>query len=127
MIEGEMSISVATVRVLAIDERIRESAKSLPQLRYAVDLYRERKSLLAAAEEGRCDVAVIDLQLCGFSTARDLRELPEMSELAVVMFCDREQDRWLCVQGGADVVLVKPLQDTTTLVMAVESAMDSKK
>ncbi|MEO7803627.1 MAG: hypothetical protein ABIS18_04110 [Actinomycetota bacterium] len=122
-----MTIRVVTVRVLAGDESVRDAATSLPQPRFDVDLYRDKKSFLAVSERGDCDVAVIDLQLGGFSAARDLRDLPEMSEALVVMLCEREQDRWLCKQGGADLVLVKPLQDVTTLMTALDSVLESTK
>jgi len=69
---------------------------------------------------------IAELSLEGFAFAKDLRDRPYGDSIAIILLCDREQDRWLCKQAGADEVIVKPLPDTSTLLRAVDAAVRTK-
>lgn len=105
------------VRVLSDDERIRQSALTLPS-NYSVELFDQPLAALAAIElDG--DIAIIELGLGGYGITHDIRERAGR-EVKVVMICSRPQDRWLCRQAGADDVLVKPLRDPSVLTDAID-------
>ena len=78
----------------------------------------------------RLVAAVLELQMGdygGFALAKDLRALPSMSDLPLVMLCDRPHDRWLCRQAGAAEVIVKPMPDPTVLLDAVDAALPASR
>lgn len=109
------------VHVLTRDERVRQAARGLVSSRTEVSFSEDASDAPQGA--AGCDVAVIDLQLGGFSVVRELRALATTENIRVVMLCDRPHDRWLCMQAGADQVIVKPLPDTTTLSNAILTAL----
>lgn len=113
------------VRVLSVDPRVLGAAEALPADRFHVSSYSEMLELLQASRGG-CDIAMLDLALAGFATAKDLRAMEGGEKILVVMFCERDQDRWVCLQSGADAVVTKPLPDTSTLRTAIEAAMLSR-
>lgn len=102
------------VHVLSDDPRVRDSARSLPpnfEVTYSVDKW---EALRAISESAR--VGVIELDLGGFGIATEVRQrVPDRNRLSIVMLCSRPHDRWMCLQAGADEVLIKPLNDTDAL------------
>lgn len=104
------------VHILSRDERVLRAGGSLSTGGYEVT--RSGSPEEAAPHLLRCHVAVIDLERGGFSVVKELRGR-RGDDVRVVMLCDRPHDVWLCRQAGADDVLVKPLQDPTTLKRAI--------
>lgn len=115
------------VQVLTTDERIAGAARSLDDSIYSLEFPSDMSSLLTSMDASGLDVAVLDLRLGGFSTAKEIRMRPDGDKVALVMVCERFQDKWVCLQSGADEVVLKPLPNTTTLVNAVVSAINSRK
>lgn len=107
--------------VLATDERVLGAARSLPSDRFEV--FSTNDPRVALREAGRGELALVDLDLNGFSVVRELKDRER--DVAVVMFCPRLQDVWLCRQAGADEVLLRPLRDTSELLRAVESILQA--
>lgn len=108
-----------TVQVLSADRKVTDAARALPAGRYSVSLSSDLEEFLEAIDERACDVAVIDLALNGYAAGVELTS--RQSGCRVVMVCDRPHDRWLCLQAGANEVLVKPLQDPAELIKAVNA------
>ncbi len=55
---------------------------------------------------------VVDLQTGragGYSLAREMSHLTRLSSIPIVMLIEREPDRWIADQAGAEAVLRKPL------------------
>lgn len=120
------SDNLLRVQVISEDDRVIQAARALPP-RFEVTISSSRDRALAAIELEGCDLAVIELEGGGFGTAKDLRARDETRDARVVMLCDRAHDRWLCMQAGADEVIIKPLADVTTLIEAVERALQTAK
>ncbi|MDQ3985305.1 MAG: response regulator [Actinomycetota bacterium] len=58
------------------------------------------------------DVVVVDIQTGragGFNLTRDIRAANKLRDVPILMLLERDQDRWLARQAGADVARVKPL------------------
>ncbi len=56
---------------------------------------------------------VVDLQTGragGYSLAREMSQLTRLSSIPIVMLIEREPDRWIADQAGAEVVLRKPVE-----------------
>ena len=114
------------VHVFTDDDRIREAARSLPPARFAVSYSATAPSAIDEVRRTKPSIAVLELRVGdygGFALAKDLRALPSMADLALVMLCDRPHDRWICRQAGARAVIVKPLSDPMALLDAVETAL----
>lgn len=114
------------VQVISGDGRVRQASQALGP-RFEVTISSNREQAFPAIAKQGCDVAVIELEGGGFGTVKDLRATETTRMTRVVMLCDRPHDRWLCMQAGADEVIIKPLQDVTTLVNAIENALRSTK
>lgn len=115
------------VHVLALDDRVRQAARSLPADRFEVSFSRRREEALLVTKQTGCDLAIVELEAGGFGVVRDLRARESTRNVAVVMVCERPHDRWLCLQAGADEVLLKPLQDVMTLTRAIEVVLEVAK
>ncbi len=114
------------VHVVTDDDRVREAARSLPPSRFAVSYSATAPRAIDEVRRTRPSVAVLELRLGeygGFALAKDLRALPSMAELPLVMLCDRPHDRWICRQAGARAVIVKPMPDPMMLLDALETAL----
>lgn len=114
------------VHVFTDDDRIREAARSLPAARYVVTYSETAPDAIDEVRKTRPAAAVLELRVGdygGFALAKDLRALPSMADLPLVMLCDRPHDRWICRQAGAREVIVKPLSDPMALLDAVETAL----
>lgn len=107
---------MSRVSVLSNDPRVIGSARALGETVVFSD------PALAVERVAGTDLAVIELELGGFSAVRELRADPSTRDVRVVMLCVREADRWLCRQAGADQVLVKPLEDPSRLIEAALAA-----
>lgn len=69
------------------------------------------------------DVVVVDIQTGqagGFNLTREIRSVNKFRDVPVLMLLEREQDRWLARQAGADVAVVKPLS-ASNLVSEIHS------
>lgn len=114
------------VHVFTDDDRVREAARSLPPARFAVSYSATAPAAIDEVRRTKPSLAVLELRVGdygGFALAKDLRALPSMANLPLVMLCDRPHDRWICRQAGARAVIVKPLSDPMALLDAVESAL----
>ena len=114
------------VHVFTDDDRVRQAARSLPPARFAVSYSATAPSAINEVLRTKPSIAVLELRVGdygGFALAKDLRALPSMADLPLVMLCDRPQDRWICRQAGARAVIVKPLSDPMALLDAVETAL----
>jgi DNA-binding response OmpR family regulator len=114
------------VHVFTDDDRIRQAARSLPAARYVVTYSHTAPDAIDEVRKSRPALAVLELRVGdygGFALAKDLHALPSMHKLPLVMLCDRPQDRWLCHQAGAQQVIVKPLPDPMSLLLAVDAAL----
>lgn len=108
------------VQVIARDGRVREAARALPADQFEVVFSMDRQHALSMLGEKRCDIVVVELEVGGFGIVRELRDIPSAQAAGVIMLCDRPHDRWLSMQAGADEVIVKPLEDITTLKDAIQ-------
>jgi len=118
------------VHIFTDDDRVRQAGESLPARRFVVTYSSTAQDALAEVRRTRPAVAVLELQMGdygGFALAKDLRALPSMSDLPLVMLCDRPHDRWLCRQAGAAEVIVKPMPDPTVLLDAVDAALPASR
>ena len=114
------------VHVFTGDDRVRQAARSLPAARYVVTYSDTAPDAIDEVRKSKPAVAVLELRVGdygGFGLAKDLHALPSMDKLALVMLCERPQDRWLCHQAGARQVIVKPLPDPMSLLLAVDAAL----
>lgn len=115
------------VQVLAHDDRVRQAARALPAERFDVSYSTDPDAAFSVLRNKGCDLAVVELEVGGFGFVRDLRAAPLTNQARVVMLCNRPHDRWLCLQAGADEVLIKPLQDVTTLISAIDLVLQTAK
>jgi DNA-binding response OmpR family regulator len=114
------------VHVFTDDDRVRQAARSLPPARYVVSYSATAPDAIDEVRLNRPAIAVLELRVGdygGFALAKDLRALPSMGELPLIMLCDRPHDRWLCRQAGACEVIVKPLPDPMALLQALDAAL----
>lgn len=114
------------VHIFTDDDRVREAGRSLPAERFIVTYSETATAAITEVRLSRPSAAVLELRVGdygGFALAKDLHALPSMDHLPLVMLCDRPQDRWLCRQAGAQVVIVKPLPDPMALLEAIDSVL----
>jgi len=114
---AKVSDATSQVFVLSRDPKVQKAAGSLEQRGCAITY--APKPLGAARAARGCDVAVIDLDRGGYSVAKDIKA--STPDTKVVMLCDRSHDRWLCMQAGADIVFIKPLQDLPDFVEQIQA------
>lgn len=123
--EGEPSRSLV---VVSRDERISEGARlGFPgdiQIVPASDA-REALALLRTFVPAAIVIDIHTGSAGGVGLARDLRDLPHLREVPILMLIEREPDRWLAGQAGADAIRVKPL-GTSELVDAVSALIDAE-
>ena len=108
------------------DERTKEAGRALPPERFEVAFASSAQEALAEVLRYPPEVAVLDLHVGdfgGFALAKELRDIPDIAPVQLVMLCDRPHDRWLCRQAGAVAVLVKPVDDPTDLLDALDAAL----
>ena len=118
------------VHIFTDDDRVRQAGESPPVRRFVVTYSSTAEDALAEVRRTRPSVAVLELRVGdygGFALAKDLRALPSMSDLPLVMLCDRPHDRWLCRQAGAAEVIVKPMPDPTVLLDALDAALPASR
>ncbi len=115
----------AHVLVVSHDDRIRDEARFgfAPQLEVA--LAADAREALQQMELETPSVIVIDLRTGsagGFALAKDMSQNPRLARVPVMMLLDRDQDRWLAEQAGAQLIRTKPI-DTSDLVEDVFSLL----
>jgi CheY-like chemotaxis protein len=118
------------IHIFTDDDRVRQAGESLPSRRFVVTYSANAEDALAQVRRTHPSVAVLDLRVGdygGFALAKDVRALPSMSDLPLVMLCERPHDRWLCRQAGASEVIVKPMPDPTVLLDAVDAALPASR
>lgn len=98
--------------VVSRDERIAEEAR----LGFGDDLEivpagdaREALPLLATFVPACIVIDIHTGSAGGVGLARDLRELPHLRGVPILMLLERDQDRWLARQAGATAIRTKPL------------------
>jgi DNA-binding response OmpR family regulator len=92
--------------VLSLDFLLRQQG-------YEVSVARDGEEALAAAEEQRLDLVVLDVMLPGldgFEVCRRLRERPELADLKILLLTarGREVERVRGLEEGADAYVRKP-------------------
>jgi len=60
----------------------------------------------------------------GVGLSRDMRDVPHLRDVPILMLLERDQDRWLAGQAGADAIRTKPL-GTSDLVAEVTALIGS--
>lgn len=114
------------VLIVSGDGRVIEAGRSLPADQFEVTFARTAQEALVAVMANPPEVVVIELfdgDFGGFALSKQLRDIPEMPPFDVVMLCDRPHDRWLCRQAGAAAVIVKPIDDPSELLDALDSIL----
>jgi len=103
-------------RVLIVDDEpniVLSLEFLLRQQGYEVSVARDGEEALAAAEEKRLDLVVLDVMLPGldgFEVCRRLRERPELAGLKILLLTarGREVERVRGLEEGADAYVRKP-------------------
>ncbi|HSS78511.1 MAG TPA: response regulator [Thermoanaerobaculia bacterium] len=103
-------------RVLIVDDEpniVLSLEFLLRQQGYEVSVARDGEEALAAAEERRLDLVVLDVMLPGldgFEVCRRLRERPELAGLKILLLTarGREVERVRGLEEGADAYVRKP-------------------
>ena len=73
----------------------------------------DSRDALRAAKKDRPSAVVVDMQTGsagGFNLVRSLRQDADLKDVPVLILLEREQDRWLAAEAGAQAVRVKPLE-----------------
>ncbi len=103
-------------RVLIVDDEpniVLSLEFLLRQQGYEVSVARDGEAALAAAEQQRLDLVVLDVMLPGldgFEVCRRLRERPELAGLKILLLTarGREVERVRGMEEGADAYVRKP-------------------
>ena len=101
------------LRVLVVDDEqalAKVVASYLEREGFAVDLAYDGPSAVAAAQEHRPDLVVLDLMLPGFDGIEVCRQIRVFSDAYIIMLTarDEEVDKVVGLSVGADDYLVKP-------------------
>jgi len=109
-----MAALEGTVLVVSGDPAVADSLRfGLPAGLETVPASDARAAWKELAEGVVPVAAVVELRTGssgGFSLARDLNARPHLSNVPIVMLIERDQDRWLAREAGAEVILRKPLE-----------------
>ncbi len=100
------------VLVVSEDPKVREEARSGFPEEFEVTVADDARQGIAEIKKRVPDVVIIDLQTGsagGFALARDMSFDPASASVPTIMLLEREQDRWLAAQAGAQVVHLKPV------------------
>jgi chemosensory pili system protein ChpA (sensor histidine kinase/response regulator) len=109
---------VGHVLVVSDDDRIRDEARFGFSPTLEVALARDAREALHQMETDVPSVVVIDLRAGsagGYSLCREMRADSRLNDVPLMMLLDRDQDRWLAGEAGADLIRTKPI-DTSDLV-----------
>ena len=104
--------------VVSDDERIRDEARFGFSPALDVALARDAREALHQMEVDVPSVVVIDLHTGsagGFSLCKEMKQNSRLDRVPLMMLLDRDQDRWLAGEAGADLIRTKPI-DTSDLV-----------
>jgi DNA-binding response OmpR family regulator len=107
------------VLVVSDDERLRSEARFAFAPRLEAALAGDAREALTLMEVDRPAAVVIDLRAGsagGYALCKDMRQNPLLERVPVLMLLEREQDRWLAEQAGAQLVRVKPIDGSDLLV-----------
>ncbi len=111
------------VVVASDDPAIREEAERGFPAGVAVATARDARDAMSLMRSAAPDLVIVDLQTGsagGFALARDMRHLPHLHDVPVLMLLERDQDVWLARQAGANRCVRKPV-DVGNLVEAALS------
>jgi DNA-binding response OmpR family regulator len=113
--------------VVSRDQRIAEEARlGLPDELEVVPAADAREALaLLRTFVPAC--VIIDIHTGsagGVGLSRDMQDIPHLRGVPILMLLERDQDRWLAGQAGADAIRTKPL-GTTDLVDEVTQLLDA--
>ncbi|MDP9067263.1 MAG: response regulator [Actinomycetota bacterium] len=106
------AVDLRHVLVVSDDDAIRDEARFgfAPDLEVA--LARDARDALQQMESDVPAVVVIDLHTGsagGFALCKSMDQDPRLRQVPVLMLLDRDQDRWLANQAGADLIRTKPI------------------
>ena len=115
------------LKVLVVDDNIDLAellSEALTELGYVTRMAHDGATALAAVEDFRPDVALLDIGLPvmdGYELARRLRALPDLGSLRLVALSGygQDSDRQLAKQAGFDAHLVKPV-DLNRLAVVID-------
>jgi DNA-binding response OmpR family regulator len=107
--EGEAGRSIL---VVSRDERIAEEAR----LGFNQDLEivhaRDAREAIALLRTFLPACVIVDIHTGssgGVGLSRDMQDLAHLRDVPILMLLERDQDRWLAGQAGADAIRTKPL------------------
>jgi twitching motility two-component system response regulator PilH len=106
------------VLVVTDDPQLRSEARFALAPRLEAALAGDAREALELMEADRPAVVVIDLRAGsagGYALCKDMRQNPRLERVPVLMLLEREQDRWLAQQAGAELVRVKPIDGSDLL------------
>ena len=114
-----------TLLVVSSDPNVEEDLRSGVPEGLEVLAVTDAMDALVKMETFTPPAVVVDLRTGhagGFHLSMDMDQRVRLAAVPVVVLIEREQDRWLAEQGGADVVLRKPVSGSQ-LWMAVSSLL----
>ena len=116
-----------SILVVSRDERIAEEARLGVTDDLEVVYARDAREALALLRTFVPACVIVDIHTGssgGVGLSRDMQDLSHLSNVPILMLLERDQDRWLAGQAGADAIRTKPL-GTSELIDVVTSLIDS--
>jgi DNA-binding response OmpR family regulator len=113
--------------VVSRDERIAEEARRGFGNDLEIVHARDAREALALLRTFVPACVIVDIHTGsagGVGLSRDMKDIPHLREVPILMLLEREQDRWLAAQAGADAIRTKPL-GTSVLTDEVNALISS--
>ena len=116
-----------SILVVSRDERIAEEARLGVTEDLEVVYARDAREALALLRTFVPACVIVDIHTGssgGVGLSRDMQDLAHLKDVPILMLLERDQDRWLAGQAGADAIRTKPL-GTSELIDEVTRLIDS--
>lgn len=101
-----------SVLVVSRDERIAEEARLGFDKDLEVVHARDAREALSLLRTFVPSCVIVDIHTGsagGVGLSRDMQDLAHLRDVPILMLLERDQDRWLAGQAGADAIRTKPL------------------